>query len=250
MSDVLRVGVAEGVYELRLNRAPKRNALTLDMYAGLAAALEEAEGDAAVRVVLLGGEGPGFCAGNDLKDFLDSPRFDASHPALRFMHRLAGFGKPLVAGVHGRSVGIGVTLLLHCDLVVAARTAQFSLPFVGLGLVPELGSSLLLPRLVGAQRAAQLLLLGDPFDAPAAHAFGLVSRVVEEDALAGEARALAVRLARQPAAALAATRRLLRGDPEALHARIDEEAEVFESLLQSPEFRARVRAFLEGGRGG
>ena len=250
MSEVLRTVDADGVCELRLNRPHKRNAITLSMYEALTAALAAAEADDAVRVVLIGGEGAGFCAGNDLKDFLESPTLDAAHPALRFMHGLAGFSKPLVAAVHGRSVGIGVTLLLHCDLVVAARTAELSLPFVALGLVPELGSTLLLPRLVGATRAAGMLLLGDPLDAPAAQDCGLVSRVVEEDALRAESRALAGRLAQQPREALLATRRLLRGDAAAVHACIDAEAQVFGALLASPAFRARVSAFLGGARGG
>jgi enoyl-CoA hydratase/carnithine racemase len=139
-------------------------------------------------------------------------------------------------------------MLLHCDLVVAARGTQFSLPFVALGLVPEAGSSLLLPRLVGQQRAAELLFLGKPFDAATAQSLGLVNRVVEEGALLEEARALARAVAQQPAAALVATRRLLRGDPAAVLARIEEEARIFGAQLRSEEFRARVRAFLAGGR--
>jgi enoyl-CoA hydratase/carnithine racemase len=128
------------------------------------------------------------------------------------LRTLATFEKPLLAAVHGQTVGIGVTMLLHCDLIVAARGTQFSLPFVSLGLVPEAASSLLLPRLVGPQRAAELLLLGRPFDADTALRLGLVNRVVEEAALLDEARTLAGALARQPPNALAATRRLLRGD--------------------------------------
>lgn len=160
------------------------------------------------------------------------------------LHTLATFAKPLIAAVHGQTVGIGVTMLLHCDLILAARTTQFSMPFVSLGLVPEAGSSLLLPRLVGAQRAAQLLLLGEPFDAAAAHAMGLVNRVVEETVLLDEARALAQRIARQPPLALAATRRLLRGDPAQVLERIDAEAQIFGAQLRSAEFRTAVSALL------
>ena len=148
----------------------------------------------------------------------------------------------------GQAVGIGVTMLLHCDLIVAARSAQFTLPFVALGLVPEAGSSLLLPRLVGYQRAAELLYLGQPFNADTAYRLGLVNSVVEEAALADEARALARSVAQQPADALQATRRLLRGDVQELLARIEEEARIFGAQLQSEEFRARVRAFLGRGR--
>ena len=245
----LRVSTADGVCELRLNRPEKRNAITLAMYAALCDALSAADEDAAVRAVLLSGEGAGFCAGNDLQDFLNSPPLSAEHPALRFLRLLPTFGKPLIAAVHGQAVGIGVTMLLHCDLIVAARSAQFTLPFVALGLVPEAGSSLLLPRLLGPQRAAELLFLGKPFDAPTAHSYGLVNRVVEEATLAAEARRLALAVARQPAGALAATRRLLRGDPREILARIEEEARLFGAQLQSEEFRAAVRAILAGGRG-
>ena len=195
-------------------------------------------------VVLLSGEGAGFCAGNDLNDFLNGPEFSPAHPVMGLLRTLATFQKPLLAAVHGQTVGIGVTMLLHCDLIVAARATQFSLPFVSLGLVPEAASSLLLPRLIGPQRAAELLLLGRPFDADTALRLGLVNRVVEEAALMEEARALAGALARQPPEALAATRRLLRGDPAATLARIDEEARIFGAQLKSAEFRTAVSAFL------
>jgi enoyl-CoA hydratase/carnithine racemase len=167
---------------------------------------------------------------------------------MQFLRTLATFGKPLLAAVQGQTVGIGVTMLLHCDLIVAARTAQLSLPFVALGLVPEAGSSLLLPRLIGHQRAAELLYLGQSFDAATAHRLGLVNRVVEEGALLAEARALVRALAQQPPEALAATRRLLRGDSGELLARIEEEARIFGMQLQSEEFRARVRALLARAR--
>ena len=157
-----------------------------------------------------------------------------------FLKGLATLEKPLLAAVHGQSVGIGVTLLLHCDLVIAARTTQFSMPFVSLGLVPEAASSLLLPRLIGPQRAAELLLLGRPFDAATAHSLGLVNRVVEETALMSEARVLAQGLVRQPPFALGATRRLLRGDPAEIVARMEEEARIFGAQLKSDEFRAAV----------
>ncbi len=233
---------AAGVCEIRLNRPEKRNAITLAMYEALCAALVQAQADTTVRAVLLSGEGAGFSAGNDLNDFVSGLKFDADHPIIRLLRALATFGKPLLAAVHGQTVGIGTTLLLHCDLVVAARTTVFSLPFVSLGLVPEAASSLLLPRLVGQQRAAELLLLGKPFDAARAHSLGLVNRVVEEAELLGEARALAQAVAAQPLAALLAARRLLRGDPAQVLARIDEEAKVFGERLQSEEFRAAVRA--------
>ena len=248
MSEQLLVSLEAGVCELRFNRPEKRNAITFAMYQAFHRALCEAQADGAVHAVLLSGEGANFSAGNDLQDFLTGPGLSAGHPALQLLRTLATFAKPLVAAVHGQTVGIGVTLLLHCDLIVAARGAQLSMPFVALGLVPEAGSSLLLPRLVGQQRAAELLLLGQPLDAATAHSFGLVNRVVEDSALADEARKLARALAQQPAGALAATRRLLRGDPAEILARIEEEARIFGAQLQSEEFRARVSAFLARGR--
>ena len=249
MSELILVSRADAVCELRLNRPDKRNALTFAMYEALARALTEAQADAQVRAVLLSGAGAGFSAGNDLHDFLQAPQFTSDHPVMAFLRTLATFSKPLVAAVHGQSVGIGVTMLLHCDLVVAATGAQFSMPFVALGLVPEAASSLLLPRLVGTQRAAELLLLGRPFDAERAHSLGLVNRVVDGTVLLEEGRQLARSLAQQPATALAATRRLLRGDPAQLLERIEEEARIFGAQLQSQELRAAISAFLARGRG-
>jgi enoyl-CoA hydratase/carnithine racemase len=250
MSEQLLISRAEGVCELRFNRPEKRNAITHAMYEALHRGLTEAQADNAVRAVLFSGEGAGFCAGNDLNDFLSGPAFTSEHPVLGFLHALAIFEKPLLAAVQGQAVGIGVTMLLHCDLIVAARTAQLSMPFVRLGLVPEAASSLLLPRLVGQQRAAELLFLGKPFDAATALSLGLVNRLVEEAALLPEARALAREVAQQPQTALLATRRLLRGDRGEIRARIDAEARIFGAQLGSEEFREAVRAVLTRGRAG
>src|SRR5499427_7647765 len=180
MSEPVIVSHADGVCEVRLNRPEKRNAITFLMYEQLTRALSAAQAEPTVRAVLLSGEGASFSAGNDLQDFLSGPALSAAHPAMQFLRTLATFGKPLLAAVQGQTVGIGVTMLLHCDLIVAARGTQLSLPFVALGLVPEAGSSLLLPRLIGHQRAAELLFFGKPFDAATAHTLGLVNRVVEE----------------------------------------------------------------------
>ena len=248
MSEEILKSCADGVCELRFDRPEKRNAVTHRMYQALAAGLHAAEADEAVRVVLLSGAGASFCAGNDLNDFVSGPPFSSAHPVMDVLRTLATFDKPLLAAVHGPTVGIGVTMLLHCDLVVAAQGTQLIMPFVALGLVPEAGSSLLLPRLVGQQRAAELLLLGESLDAAAAEQLGLVNRVVEPDQLLDEARALAQRLVRQPAEALRATRRLLRGDTAELRARIEAEAQVFGARLKSAEFLAQVRALLGKGR--
>jgi enoyl-CoA hydratase/carnithine racemase len=250
MSAQILLSHADGVLEIRLNRPEKRNAITFAMYEALCGALERAQADEAVRVVMFSAAGAGFCAGNDLQDFLTGPDFDLQHPVLRLLRALVSFPKPLVAAVHGQAVGIGATMLLHFDLVIAASGARFSMPFVSLGLVPEAGSSLLLPRLIGPQRAAQMLLLGSVYDAAAALGCGLINRLVDEGALAEETRAVAVALSRQPQQALAATRRLLRGDPTEVLARIEEEARIFAAQLKSPEFQARVRAALEKAKPG
>lgn len=250
MSEQVLVSRADGVCEIRLNRPEKRNAITQAMYEALCSALAQAQGDTAVRAVLVSGEGASFTAGNDLNDFLGGLKFDGDNPIIRLLRLLATFGKPLLAAVHGQTVGIGTTLLLHCDLVVAARSTVFSMPFVALGLVPEAASSLLLPQLVGRQRAAELLLLGKPFDAATAHSLGLVNRVVEDADVLSEARALARSVAAQPVEALLAARRLLRGDPAEVLARIDAEAKIFAERLGSEEFRAAVRAVMSRGRAG
>jgi enoyl-CoA hydratase/carnithine racemase len=244
MSELVLVAQAAGVCELRLNRPEKRNAITFAMYEALQQGLQAADAEEGVRAVLLSGAGPGFCAGNDLHDFISGPNFSSRHPVLGFLRGLVNLRKPLVAAVHGQTVGIGVTMLLHCDLVVAADTTRFHMPFVSLGLVPEAASSLLLPQRIGPQRAAELLLLGKPFDAPTALSFGLVNRVVAEAVSLTEARALAAALAAQPPEALRATRRLLRGDPAAALARIDAEADIFGAQLQGSEFKNAVQAFL------
>ena len=249
MSEQILVSCADGICELRFNRPEKRNAITTAMYEALVRHLRDAQADDTVRAVLISGAGASFTAGNDLNDFLSIPEFTPAHPVLAYLRTLATYEKPLIAAVHGATVGIGVTMLLHCDLVVAAQGTQLTMPFVTLGLVPEAGSSLLVPRLAGQQRAAELLLLGQPIDAEGALRLGLVNRVVEEGRLLDEARALAQRMAQQPREALLATKRLLRGDPAELLARIETEAQLFGARLKSAEFRARVQAMLTKGRG-
>lgn len=246
MSQHVIVSSRDGVCEVRLNRPEKRNALTLEMYRALAEALAAAAADEAVRVVLLSGAGACFTAGNDLRDFLGGPSIeDPAHPTARFVRDLARFGKPVVAAVHGATVGIGVTLLLHCDLVVAAEGTRLVTPFVQLGLVPEAASSLLLPALLGAQRAAEMLFLGAPLTAEAARDCGLVNRVVEEGRLPAEARALAQTIAAQPPAAVRATKRLMRhARTQDVAGRMDEELKEFAVRVKSDEFRSAAEAFF------
>lgn len=249
MSDQVIVSRSGGVCEVQLNRPEKRNAITLAMYGALTDALNEARADESVRVVLLSGVGASFTAGNDLNDFLSQSELGEDHPAIRFLRVLTNFRKVLVAAVHGQTVGIGVTMLLHCDLVVAARSTQMILPFVKLGLVPEAASSLLLPRAVGHHRAAELLLSGKPFDAATALSLGLVNRVTDDQALLEEARTLAHEVAQQPPAALFATKRLLRSETGSVAGRIEEELEAFRQQIGSEEFKAAARAFFNKGRG-
>lgn len=246
-SELVLVSRRGHVCEVRLNRPDKRNALTSNMYEALVDAFAQAEADDDIRVLLLSGEGACFTGGNDLKDFLSAPAvIEPDHVISRFLRALSEFGKPLIAAVHGPTVGIGVTLLLHCDLVVAAaRSTRLITPFVQLGLVPEAASTLLLPRLLGHPRAAQMLLLGEPLAAATAMEWGLVNRVVADESLLEEARVLADTAARQPPGAVRATKRLLRGGESAeVSARMREELRVFTERLRSPEFAAAAQAFF------
>lgn len=245
MSDQVLVERQGAVLDVRLNRPEKRNALTVEMYAALADALEGAERDPELRVVLLSGEGPAFSAGNDLKDFLARPPHPESAPTNRFLESLATGTKPIVAAVHGFAVGIGTTLLLHCDLVYAAEETRFHLPFVPLGLVPEAGSSLLLPERIGPARAAEMLLLAEPLTAEAALDAGLVTRVFPAASLLEEARRLAERLAALPPEAVRETRALLRSGRDVVRDRMRLEARVFGERLRSEEARRAMEAFFQ-----
>jgi enoyl-CoA hydratase/carnithine racemase len=231
--------------EIRLNRAGKKNAITSAMYAAMADALDAAANDASVRVVTILGSGGIFTAGNDIEDFMRTPPLDTDQPVFRFLRALVSFPKPVVAGVDGLAIGIGTTMLLHCDIVLAAPNASFSMPFVDLALVPEAASSLLFPRLVGQQRAAMHLLLGEPFDAATAKDFGLVAEIVEPDRLDEKVAQLAVRIAAKPPEALRIAKALLRAEPEPVVARMEREGMAFASRLTSPEAAEAFRAFFE-----
>lgn len=242
----IEISVAGGVQILRLSRPEKRNALNREMYRVLTEALERSDADDSLRVnVILGSHGC-FTAGNDIPDFLAAAKGEESppHEVLRFIERLPLLQKPLVAGVDGPAVGIGTTLLLHCDLVYATPRATFSTPFLDLGLVPEAASSLLLPRVMGYQRAFEMLVLGETFSAGRACGAGLVNSLVDPEALEIHVLAVAARLSSKPARALLTAKRLMRGDSAALLERIRTEAIHFERCLASAEARAAFEAFL------
>jgi enoyl-CoA hydratase/carnithine racemase len=237
----------EDVLVIAIDRPDKKNALTGAMYSALADAVVHGEANPDVRVMLLCGKGDSFTAGNDLQDFLANPWTGQEvPPAVRFMLAVAHAQKPVVAAVHGSAVGIGVTILLHCDLVYAAENAKLVMPFVSLGIVPEAGSSLLLPALIGHQRAAELLMLGAPISAQRAYELGLVNAVVPLDKLMETAMGAAQLLAEKPAAALRATKALLKkpGSTE-LERVIQEELQILAERLSSPECREALMAFLQ-----
>lgn len=233
------------IAELRLDRPGKKNAITAAMYSALADALDAAAADDRIRVVTILGSGGAFTAGNDLNDFLQAPPLDIDQPVFRFLRAISRFPKVLVAGVEGVAVGVGTTLLLHCDLVVAAPDAAFSMPFVDLALVPEAASSLLLPRLIGHQRSANHLILGDPIDAAAALAYGLVTEIAPAAELEARVAAIAERIAAKPPEAVRMTKALLKSGDEAVEARIAREAEAFATRLTSSEAREAFQAFFE-----
>ena len=242
---------AGDVMLVRLMRPEKKNALTGAMYEALTAALTEADETGAGAVVLTG-SGGSFTAGNDLADFMAFASGSVTDlPARRFTTRLAATETPLVAAVEGVAVGVGTTLTFHCDLVYAAPSARFRMPFVDLGLVPEAGSSYLLPRRIGWAKATELLMLGEPYDAPEAVRLGLVNAVIEADALVAHALAQAAKLAAKPRAAIRATRGLIRGDGDQVREVMRRESEAFSAALRSPEAREAFRAFLaRSGDGG
>ncbi len=251
MTDLITVqDRPEGVRVVGFNRPDKKNALTGAMYDAMRVALEEADASDAVGAVVFAGAPGVFCAGNDLSDFLASARGKpfTEAPALHFIRQLARTQTPMVAAVDGIAVGIGTTLTLHCDLVYVGPSARFRLPFVELGLVPEAASSYLLPRRVGLAKASEMLLLSEAFDADTAVSLGLANAVMPSDLLVEHALAQAARLAALPRGAVAASRRLIRGDSEAVEAALEAEAEAFEARLQSPEAQDSFRRFLERPR--
>ncbi len=246
MSEHVRVEASGGVLSLALARPERRNAITVAMYAALADALEGAAADPSIRLIRLSGDGQDFAAGNDLADFLQAaPRDLDEIPVWRMLRALASCDIPILAQVQGNCVGIGTTILLHCDLAVAEEGVRFSMPFVDLGLVPEAASSLLFPRLAGRRRAARHLLLAEPFGSEEALAMGLISHRAEAGQLAERADAIAAALLAKPAEALRETQRLLRAEArEEILERMQLESRAFAERLQSQEVRDAIAAFF------
>ncbi len=235
-----------GVRRIVLDRPEKKNALTAAMYAALADAVTSAEAED-VGAILLTANGDAFTAGNDLNDFLQQPPRGDDAPAFRYLLALARTDVPLVAAVRGAAVGIGTTMLLHCDLVYAARSARFKVPFVDLGLVPEAASSVLLPRRIGRARAGAALYLGETIDAETAAAIGLLTKLVADDDLEATAEAAASAIAGKPREAVRETKRLVCHDRDAVVAAIRRESAAFTERLGSQEARTAMSAFFERG---
>jgi enoyl-CoA hydratase/carnithine racemase len=246
MSNHILVHAEAGVMTLTLDRLDRKNSITAAMYGALADAFERADGDDAVRVVLIQGHETVFCAGNDIGDFLDQPPAGEGSPVFRFLRGIATFRKPLLAAVCGPAVGVGTTMLFHCDLVYAGDNAAFSMPFVNLGLCPEAASSLLVPQMLGYHRAAEALLLGEPFMAEAALEVGLVNRVLPPTEANAYAQAQARKLAAKPSSSLVETKRLMKAAQQpAVLQQLDEEGASFRKLLVSPAAKEAFTAFME-----
>lgn len=246
MTDHIVTTLKDGILQIRINRPDKKNALTQDMYSAMAVALSQADENAEVKVITLTGTGDSFTSGNDVADFLkrDTTSSD-QRPVGAFLAAIAANRKPLIAGVNGMAIGVGVTMLLHCDLVYAAEGATLQMPFTNLGVVPEAASSQLLPQMVGYHRAAELMLLGERIDARRALEIGLINGVCPAAELASVVGARAAIIAAKPASSILATKALLRRTPESTAARMSVENAEFARLLQTPEARAIMQAFLD-----
>ena len=243
--DVL-ISKANGILTITFNRPDKKNAITVAMYQTIADALKDAEFDAGVRAILFTGKSEIFTAGNDLDDFLRNPPQSTKSPVYQFIQNLSHATKPVIAAVSGLAVGIGTTLLLHCDFVYAADNAKFSMPFAKLGLCPEFASSLLLPQIVGYQRAAEKLMLGEAFSAQEACAMGFVNKVLPSAEVLSFAQAQAAKLVELPTSSLRATKRLMKGKQiAAIEAKIKEESVLFSEMLLSKEAKEAFAAFFE-----
>jgi len=253
VSQHIRTGVLNGVATIEIARPEKKNALTADMYTAMAQALADAKADGSVRAVLITGQPGIFTSGNDIEDFMSRPPGQGSDsaeaPVFRFMKALVDCDKPVVAAVTGAAIGVGTTLLLHCDFVYVSDEARLAMPFVGLGLVPEYASSLLVPQLMGPRRAAEKLLLGDPFTGEQAVECGIANAVLPAGEVMAHARRVAERFNHLPPGAVRDAKRLMRAPQRELVLQtIRTEGEIFGQRLRSPEAREAFQAFFEKRR--
>ncbi|MGB6210992.1 enoyl-CoA hydratase-related protein [Pseudomonas mandelii] len=246
MTDAIQLERERGLLTLRLNRPDKKNALTRAMYSHLADALKQADTDPDINAVLITGSAECFTAGNDIADFIQQPPSNLDSPVFHFMLNLLECRKPVIAAVAGAAVGIGTTLLLHCDLVYVSRDARLRMPFVNLGLCPEFGSSLILPRLLGHAKAAELLLLGESFSGEQAAAWGIATEALGSgEAALLKAREMALRFESLPPEAVRISKQLMKApDREQLRTVIEEEGALFTQRLRSPEAIAALSAFI------
>ncbi|MGO1118926.1 enoyl-CoA hydratase [Rhodovibrionaceae bacterium A322] len=245
MTENIKREVRDGILHLQIDRLDKKNALTQDMYSALADGLDEAAADTSIRAVLFKG-GPGaFTAGNDLKDFLNRPPKSGEAPVHRFIKTIAQSPVPLIAQVEGVAVGVGTTMLLHCDMVFVAEDARLQLPFVNLALLPEAGSSYLLPKIMGHARASELLMTGRPFGGQEALDLGIATAVVAATDLEARVSAACTALAQQPPGALRKTKALLKSDLNRVMEQMDKESQGFAECLTSAECKEALNAFLE-----
>jgi enoyl-CoA hydratase/carnithine racemase len=246
MTDHVLTAIHEGVLEIRLNRPEKKNALTPEMYGALAQAMMDADRERSARVIWVTGSGDAFTSGNDVNSFVDDSRKRGEKPkAHAFLEALATIETPLMAAVNGMAIGVGATMLLHCDMVHASDQASFCFPFANLGVFPEAGSTVLLPRIAGHQKAMELFLLGDRFDAATAQAAGMVNRVFAAADLEPESLSIARRMAQKPSSALRATKARVRAGYGDLAGTIAEEGTAFFDMVKSPEAQEAFNAFLE-----
>lgn len=245
MSDIL-THIDGGIFTMTLNRVDKKNSITSAMYSAMAAAVKEAASNDAVRVMVIQGHETIFSAGNDIADFLNNPPSTEDAPVFHFLRAISTIAKPVVAAVAGPAVGVGTTLLFHCDLVYAGDNAAFAMPFVNLGICPEAASSLLAPQLMGYHRAAEALLLGEPFKAEQALEMGLVSRIVPPAEVNALAQQQAKKLAAKPLSSLVITKRLMKqGQAALVQKQMSDEAADFGRMLREPAAREAFSAFVE-----
>lgn len=247
---VIKESTQNGVYTLQLNRAEKLNALNRDMYTKLASGFNKASADDNCGAIVIQGAPGVFCAGNDLGDFASAlaEGRDTIEESFLLVHAMLGCTKPIVASVDGAAVGIGTTLLFHCDLVYASNNAHFHTPFSDLGVCPEFGATVTFTKLMGSHRAAQMLLLGEAISAVEAERYGLVNQLVDSESLDDVVEKVAAKLAAKPREALIASRRLLNPDKAAMLKVIEKEADEFGRLMNTEEFKANIKTFLGKGK--